>query len=50
MPIFQKVLRAGEGKTLKEFERIATAVNEVEPHFESLSDEALKAKTSEFHP
>ncbi len=47
MPIFQKVLRAGEGKTLKEFEAVATAVNEIETQFESLTDEALKSKTSE---
>ena len=48
MPIFQKVLRVGEGKTLKEFEVIATAVNDVEPQFESMSDDALAAKTIEF--
>jgi preprotein translocase subunit SecA len=48
VPIFQKVLRAGEGKTLKEFGGIANAVNEIEPQFESLSDEELKSKTTEF--
>jgi len=48
MPIFQKVLRAGEGKTLKEFESVATAVNDIEPELESLSDDALAAKTTEF--
>ncbi|MEE8405922.1 MAG: preprotein translocase subunit SecA, partial [Acidimicrobiia bacterium] len=48
MPILQKVLRAGEGKTLKEFQRVATAVNDVEPQFESLRDEELAAKTIEF--
>ncbi len=48
MPIFQKVLRVGEGKTLKEFESVATAVNDIEAQFESLSDEALAAKTTEF--
>ena len=48
MPIFQKVLRAGEGKTLREFERIATAVNDVEPQHEALSDQQLAAKTIEF--
>jgi preprotein translocase subunit SecA len=48
MPIFQKVLRAGEGKTLREFQRIADAVNELEPEFESLSDDELKTKTTEF--
>jgi preprotein translocase subunit SecA len=48
MPIFQKVLRAGEGKTLKVFEGIAAAVNDLEPEFEALSDEELKSKTTEF--
>ncbi|HEU4318584.1 MAG TPA: preprotein translocase subunit SecA [Acidimicrobiia bacterium] len=48
MPIFQKVLRAGEGKTLKEFQGVAAAVNDVEPRFEALSDEELKSKTAEF--
>jgi preprotein translocase subunit SecA len=48
MPIFQKVLRVGEGKTLKEFERIAAAVNEVEPEIENLNDDQLAAKTVEF--
>ena len=48
MPIFQKVLRAGDGKTLREFQKIADAVNELEPEFESLSDDELKSKTTEF--
>jgi preprotein translocase subunit SecA len=48
MPILSKVLRAGEGKTLREFQGITTAVNQLEPVFEALSDEELKAKTSEF--
>ena len=48
MPILQKVLRVGEGKTLKEFQGIATAVNDIEPQFESFSDEELAAKTIEF--
>ena len=48
MPIFQKLLRVGEGKTLKEFEGIADAVNDIEPELEALSDAALAAKTTEF--
>jgi len=48
MPIFQKVLRAGEGKTLREFQAITAAVNDLEPEFEALGDEELKAKTIEF--
>jgi preprotein translocase subunit SecA len=48
MPIFQKVLRAGEGKTLKEFQGIAGAVNDLEPEFEALDDDDLRAKTIQF--
>ena len=48
MALFSKVLRFGEGKTLKEFEEITAAVNDLEPEFEPLSDEQLKAKTTEF--
>ncbi|HEX6946791.1 MAG TPA: preprotein translocase subunit SecA [Acidimicrobiia bacterium] len=48
MPILQKVLRMGEGKTLKEFEGLVRAVNELEPEIERLPDEALRAKTEEF--
>ncbi|MEA1902053.1 MAG: preprotein translocase subunit SecA, partial [Actinomycetota bacterium] len=48
MPILQKVLRVGEGKTLKEFQSVTTAVNEIEPQFESLTDDQLAAKTVEF--
>jgi preprotein translocase subunit SecA len=48
MPILSKVLRAGEGKTLREFQGITAAVNQLEPVFEALSDEELKAKTPEF--
>ena len=48
MSIFQNLLRAGEGKTLKEFQGIANAVNELEPEYEALNDQELKAKTAEF--
>ncbi len=48
MAILSKVLRAGEGKTLREFQGITAAVNQLEPVFEALSDEELKAKTPEF--
>jgi preprotein translocase subunit SecA len=48
MPILQKVLRVGEGKTLKEFQAVANAVNDVESQFESLSDAELASKTIEF--
>jgi preprotein translocase subunit SecA len=48
MPLLSKVLRAGEGKTLREFQGITTAVNHLEPVFEALADEELKSKTTEF--
>ncbi|HEY7469030.1 MAG TPA: preprotein translocase subunit SecA [Acidimicrobiia bacterium] len=47
MPILSKVLRAGEGKTLKQFQGIVAAVNAAEPEFEALSDQDLAAKTTE---
>jgi preprotein translocase subunit SecA len=47
MPLFSKVLRAGEGKTLKQFQGIVAAVNDAEPSFEALSDQDLAAKTIE---
>lgn len=48
MPIFQKVLRVGEGKTLKQFEATADAVNSIESDFVDLTDEELASKTTEF--
>ncbi len=48
MPILSKVLRAGEGKTLRQFQGIVSAVNDAEPRFEALSDQDLSAKTTEF--
>jgi preprotein translocase subunit SecA len=48
MPLLQKVLRAGEGKTLREFEAVARAVNDIEPEFEALTDSQLPYKTGEF--
>ena len=48
MPILSKVLRAGEGKTLKQFQGIVAAVNDIEPEFEALTDQDLATKTTEF--
>jgi preprotein translocase subunit SecA len=48
MAIFSKILRAGEGKHLKQLARLAEEVNELEPEFEPLSDGELRAKTDEF--
>jgi preprotein translocase subunit SecA len=48
MSVFTKILRAGEGRALKELEKIVGVVNELEPEMERLSDEELAAKTVEF--
>jgi preprotein translocase subunit SecA len=48
MSIFSKVLRAGEGKQLKELQQLVDCVNELESEFEALSDGELRAKTDEF--
>jgi len=48
MSLLSKVLRAGEDKAQREFEKIAGQVNELEPTYEALSDEQLKSKTAEF--
>ena len=45
MPILSKVLRAGEGKTLRGFQSIATAVNEARARSSRLSsDQDLKPR------
>ena len=46
MSIFNKALRMGEGKRMRDLEAVAAAVNALEPEVESLSDEELKARTS----
>src|SRR6266516_7888780 len=45
---FEKVLRAGEGRRLKRLRDQAEYVTSLEPDFEALSDDELKAKTTEF--
>jgi preprotein translocase, SecA subunit len=46
--ILDKILRAGEGKTLRKLKRIADQVNSIEDDFTSLSDGELRALTDEF--
>jgi preprotein translocase subunit SecA len=48
MSVFQKILRAGEGRTLKRMEQRVRDINALEPDFEALSDDQLAAKTIEF--
>ncbi|MWC00326.1 preprotein translocase subunit SecA, partial [Agromyces seonyuensis] len=45
--ILEKVLRVGEGRTLKRLENYAKAINALEEDFETLTDEELKHETVE---
>jgi preprotein translocase subunit SecA len=44
MSVFQKILRAGEGRTLKRMQERVRDINALEPDIERLSDDALRAK------
>ena len=46
--ILDKVLRMGEGRTLRKLENLAKAVNELEDGFINLTDEELRAETTDF--
>ena len=46
--IIDKVLRAGEGKILRQLHRIVGQVNSIEEDYEALSDAELRALTEEF--
>jgi len=46
--VLDKILRAGEGKTLRKLESVAKAVNAIEDDYTSLTDEELRALTDEF--
>src|SRR5690349_14402475 len=48
MSVFQKILRAGEGRTLKRMQDRVREINDLEPEIEALSDDELRAKTEEF--
>ena len=48
MGVLDKILRAGEGKTLRKLEGIVKSVNAVEEDFVHLTDEELRALTSEY--
>ena len=45
---FEKVLRLGEGRRLKQLRERAIGIGRLEPEFERLSDDELRAKTAEF--
>jgi preprotein translocase subunit SecA len=46
--ILDRILRAGEGKTLKRLERIAAQVNAIESGYVDLTDEELRNLTDEY--
>ncbi|HAM14742.1 MAG TPA: preprotein translocase subunit SecA, partial [Eggerthellaceae bacterium] len=45
---FSRLLRAGEGRQVKSYQKVATRIGELEPGMQALSDEELAAKTVEF--
>ena len=46
--VFEKLLRAGEGRVVKRLEAVAAQVNILEEHFEKLTDAELRAETDTF--
>ncbi len=48
MPLFDRLLRAGETKLVKRLARIADHIDRLEPEVKELDDDALRAKTAEF--
>ncbi|MBB5632620.1 preprotein translocase subunit SecA [Cryobacterium mesophilum] len=45
--VLERVLRVGEGRTLRRLERFANAINQLEDDFKELTDEELKNETHE---
>ncbi len=48
MNVFQKILRAGEGKRVRELAQLVVPINALADEMVALSDEQLQAKTVEF--
>jgi len=48
MGVFDKILRAGEGRKLRAVQGLIPDINALEPELQALSDDALRAKTGEF--
>jgi len=46
--IIDKLLRAGEGKIIRQLEAVASAVNAIEDDFVAMSDDELRGMTDEF--
>ncbi|MBN2114595.1 MAG: preprotein translocase subunit SecA, partial [Acidimicrobiia bacterium] len=47
MPLLAKLLRAGEGRAMKDLQALVGRVNVLEPQVERLTDSALRARTGE---
>ena len=43
--IFDRIMRAGEGKILRDLSKVVDQVNSFEPAISALSDDALRGKT-----
>jgi preprotein translocase subunit SecA len=48
MSVFQKILKAGEGKRVRQLAELVGPINDLEEQTAALSDEQLRAKTDEF--
>jgi preprotein translocase subunit SecA len=48
MSLFDRFLRAGEGKKVRALQSLVPDIGELEPEMQALSDDALRAKTDEF--
>jgi len=48
MGLFDRILRAGEGKRLRRLQAVVPLINQLEPEVQALSDGELRAKTDEF--
>ncbi|WP_208029218.1 preprotein translocase subunit SecA [Rhabdothermincola sediminis] len=48
MGVFDKLLRAGEGRKLRALQALVPDINALEPELQALSDAELRAKTDEF--
>ena len=46
--VLERVLRVGEGRTLRRLKHYAEAINHLEEHFEELTDDELRDETKQF--
>ena len=46
--IFDRIMRAGEGKILRDLSKVVDQVNSFEPAISALGDTELRGKTDEF--